>query len=121
MPSEEEITGLTRALLAARLRSLTTSLWPLDDLVGAYLGVRVRALMGAGRDPAQALRQGALEVRAGGWVGIADWLSALAQARGLRPGERLLCQRAWRRPAAFEPTGPRALWGTLGRSRRGSR
>jgi tetratricopeptide (TPR) repeat protein len=72
----DHLQGLTRSLLAAGLRSFTSSLWPMDDLAACYLCGRTAELIyrDGYTSKSLALRQAALELRAEGWVCIEDWL-----------------------------------------------
>ncbi len=80
----DHLQGLTRAFLAAGLRSLTTTLWPLDDMAACFVGERLRELAALAplRSKASCLRQAALELRDGGWAHAGRWLSQRPRASG---------------------------------------
>ncbi len=84
----DHLQGLTRSFLTC-MRSLTSTLWPVDDLAACYLGTRFRELLAQGEhSKAACLRQAALELRDGGWARAAAWLIDRISVK--RPGQRLL-------------------------------
>ncbi len=89
----DHLQGLTRTFLAAGLRSLTTTLWPIDDLAACWLGARLRRLYAddPARSKASCMRQAALELRDGGWAAAGNWL---VQQPRERAGEELVLEVA---------------------------
>jgi CHAT domain-containing protein len=66
--------GLTRGVLACGARSLTNSLWPLDDIVACFFLIFLDEAYTRGYSRPQALQLAAKELLDLRWRGVADWL-----------------------------------------------
>ncbi|MHB8190809.1 MAG: CHAT domain-containing protein, partial [Ferrimicrobium sp.] len=66
--------GLTRGVLACGARSLTNSLWPLDDIVACFFLIFLDEAYTRGYSRPQALQLAAKELLDLRWGGVADWL-----------------------------------------------